>query len=262
MTASSATSTGANGSPRRSYTDRALKLVWGLSAARCNKCRQEVVAEATQQDRAVVLGKIAHIVGHSESGPRADSELSPPQRDEYSNLLLLCGTCHDLVDGQPNTFSCNSLRKMKADHEAWVRDRLAKAMPQVGFAELEILARALMNAPGTPVSVYTVTDPSLKMERNGLTSQIRHLLTMGMAKAREVENFVSQAASIDEEFPERLKSGFVAKYIEYRSQGIEGDGLFEALVQFAAGGTGDIKRTATGLAVLAYLFEKCEVFEP
>lgn len=259
---SNPTSTGTSGPPRRSYADRTLKLLWGLSAARCNRCRQEVVANATELDRAVVLGKIAHIAGHSNSGPRADSTMPSTQRDEYSNLLLLCGTCHDLVDGQPNTFACDSLRKMKLEHEAWVRDRLAKAMPQVGFAELEILAMALMNAPGMPVVNFAVTDPSLKMERNGLTSQIRHLLTMGMAKAREVENFVSQAASMDEEFPERLKAGFVTKYLDYRSQGVEGDGLFEALVQFAAGGTGDLKRTATGLAILAYLFEKCEVFEP
>lgn len=246
----------------RSYRDRTLKLIWGLSAARCNKCRVEVVAASTPQDRAAVLGKIAHIAGHSNAGPRANSAISASQRDEYSNLLLLCGTCHDLVDGQPNTYSCEVLRQMKLDHEAWVRECLAKAMPLVGFAELEILAKALMNAPGMPVTTYTVTDPSMKMERNGLTNQIRHLLTMGMAKAREVENFVSQAASMDDEYPERLKAGFVAKYTVYRSQGIEGDGLFEALVQFAAGGTGDIKRTATGLAVLAYLFEKCEVFEP
>lgn len=218
-------------------------------------------AEQTKVDDAVVLGKVAHIVAHSDSGPRCDPTMSFDARREYPNLLLLCGTCHDLVDGQPNTFTVQQLQDWKQQHEMWVRDGLAHEMPSVGFAELEILTRALLNAPESPVVEFTVTDPALKMQRNGLTQQIRHLLTMGLAKAKEVENFTAQMAEIDVDFPERLKAGFVARYSTFREEGLEGDALFESLVQFAAGGTRDLKRTATGLAVLAHLFEKCEVFE-
>jgi hypothetical protein len=248
----------------RSYSVRTLKLLWGLSAGRCNKasCRTELIAVATEHDRTLVLGKIAHIVAHSDTGPRCDTTMSVDARNEYPNLLLLCPTCHDLVDGQSNTFTIPDLQEWKRQHEGWVRERLAREMPSVGFAELEVLARALLNAPGAPVIQFSVTDPSLKMQKNGLTQQVRHLLTMGLAKAKEVENFVVQMSDIDAEFPERLKAGFVAKYTAYRAEGLDGDGLFEAMVQFAAGGNRDLKRTATGLAVLSHLFEKCEVFEP
>lgn len=249
-------------SPARQYSPRTLKLLFGFAAARCSKCRRDVVAEATSKDPAVVLGKIAHIVGHSDSGPRADPSFPTEQRNQYSNLLLLCGLCHDLVDAQDSTFTCAQLRRIKKEHEAWIRDKLAQAMPQIGFAELEVLSKGLLNAPAKPSISFTVTDPAKKMKRNGLSIEVKHSLTMGLAKAKEVEDFVCHMAAIDDSFPERLKAGFVTTYEEFRKKRLRGDSLFEALVQFAAGGSADFKRTATSLAVLAYLFEKCEVFKP
>ncbi|MBL9000185.1 MAG: hypothetical protein JNK25_03500 [Phycisphaerae bacterium] len=247
--------------PARRYSPKTIKLLFGFSAARCSKCRRDVVAEATAKDPAVVLGKIAHIVGHSDIGPRAEPTFAKGLRNQYPNLLLLCGLCHDLVDAQDSTFTCGQLRKLKKEHESWVRDKLAQAMPQIGFAELEVLSKGLLNAPSKPVTTFKVTDPAKKMKRNGLTSEVRHSLTMGLAKAREVEGFVSHMAAIDDSYPERLKAGFVANYENFRKKRLRGDSLFEALVQFAAGGSSDFKRTATSLAILAYLFEKCEVFE-
>ena len=58
----------------RSYRDKDLKLLWGLAAARCSfpECHVPCVAEDTGKDPTVVLGKIAHIVAHSDDGPRGD----------------------------------------------------------------------------------------------------------------------------------------------------------------------------------------------
>jgi hypothetical protein len=248
--------------PARRYSPKTIKLLFGFAAARCSKCKRDVVAEATSKDPAVVLGKIAHIVGHSDAGPRAEPSFPKAQRNQYPNLLLLCGLCHDLVDAQDSTFTCAQLRRFKQEHESWVRDKLAQAMPQIGFAELEVLSKGLLNSPAKPILTFKVTDPAKKMKRNGLTNEVKHSLTMGLAKAREVEGFVSHMAAVDDSYPERLKAGFVTKYEEFRKKRLRGDSLFEALVQFAAGGSSDFKRTATSLAVLAYLFEKCEVFEP
>jgi len=247
----------------RSYSDKTIKLVWGLSAARCcyPDCRVECVAEATKADAAAVLGKIAHIVGHSDNGPRSDPNMSKEERDDYPNLILLCGTHHDLVDGQPNTYTVNDLRTWKADHENWVKDSLADEMPQVGFAELEVTSKALLSKQSDPTSTFTVTPPADKMAKNLLTGRVHLLLQMGLANAREVEHFIQSMADMDPDFPERLKAGFVEQYEELRQQGYEGDALFEGLREFAAGGSRDFRRGAAGLAVLGYLFEKCEVFE-
>lgn len=126
-------------SPRRSYYDRDLKLLWGLAAARCAICRESLVAEASDRDREVVLGKMGHIYGHSSGGPRFDETKSDAFRKSYENLILVCGSHHDIVDGQESTYTVDDLKGIKTKHEAWVFSRLEQATPEIGFAELEVV---------------------------------------------------------------------------------------------------------------------------
>jgi hypothetical protein len=247
----------------RSYYDKDLKLLWGLAAARCSypDCRLACVVPSTDLDDSALIGKIAHIVAHGKKGPRADTTYPDNLRDTYENLILLCSNHHDLVDGQPNTFTVHDLRQWKADHETWVRVSLAREMPVVGFAELEIVTKAILSRPSKPNKSFRLLDPEQKMQRNQMTSKVRPYLEFGMSKAREVEKFVEQMAMIDPIFPERLRAGFIGKYIYLYSKDLRGDSLFEGLREFANGGSFDFLRQAAGLAVLTYLFEKCEVFE-
>jgi hypothetical protein len=67
---------------------------------------------------------------------------------------------------------------------------------------------------------------------------------------------------VDSQFPERLKAGFVKRYEECLAHEINGDALFETLHDFASSGSSNFERQAAGLALLCYLFQKCEVFEP
>lgn len=62
------------------------------------------------------IGKIAHIVAHSDSGPRADSSYPKEKRDTYENWILLCGIHHDLVDALDSDYTVTDLREMKRKH--------------------------------------------------------------------------------------------------------------------------------------------------
>ena len=248
----------------RKYPMSDVKLLWGLSAARCAfpGCRDECVEEATNKDGPVVLGKIAHIVAHSrEKGPRSDPLFPAEQLDRYENWILLCGRDHDIVDGQPNTYTVEDLRRWKTEHELWVRQRLSVEIPGVTFAELEVVTKGLLAANFQDDYSFALTNPREKMNRNGLTEKIDFLVKIGFSKVREVAEFVNFAGQMYPDFAEHLKSGFVKKYSEFKEQGVEGDALFEALHQFASGSSHDFRRQAAGLAVLMYLFEICEVFE-
>jgi len=113
-------------SSSRSYTDRTLKILWGRAAGRCAvpECRVELFADATDHDPIVVIGDIAHIEAASKRGPRANRRASAKERDTYENLILLCKNCHARLDGQKKTNTVEAIRKLKADHEAWVRASL------------------------------------------------------------------------------------------------------------------------------------------
>lgn len=63
--------------------------------------------------------ELAHIIGQKEDGPRGDRPLPLKQRDEYHNVLVLCPTCHTIVDKKETAhlFPDDLLLGWKAQHE-------------------------------------------------------------------------------------------------------------------------------------------------
>jgi hypothetical protein len=148
------------------------------------------------------------------------------------------------------------------EHEARVHEAVIGALPDVSFAELEVVTKAVISATApTPDSDLTLTDPKAKMLRNGMTEASSFVLSMGLAKAPEVRNFLQHMAIYDASFPDRLRAGFQTQYWRLRADGLVGDGLFDALCDFACKHTSDNRLRAASLAVVAYLFEACDVFE-
>lgn len=247
----------------RSYSAADIKKLWGLSAARCNHpdCRRVCVEPGTDVDKATArIGRIAHIVASSDNGPRGDPSFPEADRDKYENTILLCANDHDVVDGQPNTYTIAILKDWKVRHEKWVAESLQFSMSRVTFKELEEVCFHIMSDPAPPETDLRLTDPSTKMDKNGLTGAIRGLLDMGLARTDVVQAFIQQRVDVDFEFPERLKAGFLAEYYVLYNAGERGDSLFHGLRTFASGDGTDFTRDAAGLAVLCYLFQTCEVF--
>jgi hypothetical protein len=166
------------------------------------------------------------------------------------------------VDAQAATFSVETLRRWKSEHEAWVFSRLEQATPGIGFAELEVVCNVLLDAVGHPSDQFVPTAPHKKMQKNGLTDSLLRKLQLGLSMFNEVEAFIQGAGRLNPQFPERLKAGFVGRFNDFSAHDVRGDALFEALQDFASAGNPKFERQAAGLAVLCYLFQKCEVFEP
>ena len=64
------------------------------------------------------FAEMAHIVAFSSSGPRGESELSSDERNDISNLMLLCPTCHKLIDDNAELYTVDTLKEFKRYHEA------------------------------------------------------------------------------------------------------------------------------------------------
>ncbi len=107
---------------------RTRQILWGKAGAICTfpDCRRRLVRDATQNDREVLVGEIAHVVAQSPGGPRRDVEVPGGDIDGYANLILLCHEHHELVDQQHHTYSVERLLQFKFDHEEWVRIRLSR----------------------------------------------------------------------------------------------------------------------------------------
>ena len=248
---------------RRYYTPADLALLWSSSGGLCGfpECPVICVQPANDNDPSATIGRIAHIEAHSDSGPRANPNLPHQDRDLYENLILLCATHHALVDAQANTYTIEMLRTWKTAQEARYSDFLAKAMPHITFAELEAITNVLVNGEQLPLSPITVIPPQDKMARNGLTGQSILWFNMGLLQIQQVEDYVETMGSVDRTFVRRLTSGFIGEYQQQRRAGLQGDALFAAMFRFSTHGRTEFQYQSAGLAVLVYLFERCEVFE-
>src|SRR5262245_18903511 len=88
---------------RVSLPDYVIAYVWARAAGRCAflGCNAAVWMDVLTTKEANV-GKLAHIVAASPDGPRGDPIESPKLAKDPSNLMLLCGAHHDLVDSKQN----------------------------------------------------------------------------------------------------------------------------------------------------------------
>ena len=102
--------------------------------------------------------------------------------------------------------------------------------------------------------------PAGKLEANALSENVRLLLIIGARKSKLVSKLF--ASWHDPELGDRIARAFRSRYEELRSQSAAADEIFHELWKFAGGGTQQgIEKEAAVLAVLAFLFEECEIFE-
>lgn len=141
------------------------------------------------------------------------------------------------------------------------QESLVSAMTAITFRELDMVTQGILCMPVPTTANYSVLQPIEKMLKNELTSAIQLRLMTGVIQARMVGGFVENMVNVIPDFPERLKAGFVKEYQRLRAAGFKGDALFNALHEFSCNRSLDYDFKAAGLAVLYYLFEKCEVFE-
>ena len=138
---------------------------------------------------------------------------------------------------------------------------LVSAMTNITFTELDIVTKGIIGMPIPPDINFSLTNPLQKMFNNQITERAKSRLMTGLIQSTMVSNFVDNMVNVIPDFPERLKVGFVTEYQRLQAIGLEGNALFYALDEFSCNGSSDYDLKAAGLAVLYYLFEKCEVFE-
>jgi hypothetical protein len=109
-----------------SITDRTRKILWGRSGNLCAYWRRVLVENGTDLSDESVVGDECHIIGEKPGAARGHLGVGRKDLDEYDNLILLCKVHHKLVDDQPETYPVDKLRAMKAAHELWVKEKLAR----------------------------------------------------------------------------------------------------------------------------------------
>ena len=116
----------ANSESRLDPSERTKIAVWAAAAGRCTFCNR-LVLENDDLGEPVPIGELAHNVGWGETSPRGSSDLTPEERRQPENLLLLCRTCHKPIDqgGVIGRYTVEALAALKRDHEQRIRELTA-----------------------------------------------------------------------------------------------------------------------------------------
>ena len=109
-------------------SQKSIKILWANAAGLCAfpECRERL-AMSESDKQAHTIGEMAHICGDKPGSNRHDPNQSADERDDYSNLILLCPTHHRTIDQKENEerYPVDLLKQMKTEHEAFVLARLA-----------------------------------------------------------------------------------------------------------------------------------------
>ena len=134
-----------------------------------------------------VIGQMAHIVAQQRQGPRGRSLMSDTDRDKTSNLILLCGKHHKVIDDHPHVYSVQILRQMKADHERRITEATRRPEPLAPKPlVLETVHSTLLRLSQIPKFVYSA--PCDYGERQ--KQEVAKLLNYGVASHDEYTPFL------------------------------------------------------------------------
>jgi len=104
------------------------------------------------------------------------------------------------------------------------------------------------------------TVPAEKLEYNLLSEDVKGLIQLGMGRSPQVEQYFWRHG--DPTYRDETAEGFHQKYLELKRNGRNPDDVFTGLQRYAGGSElNSPQHQSAVLAVLAYFFEACDIFE-
>ena len=104
------------------------------------------------------IGEMAHVFAASDKGPRAASGLSIHERSAYENLILLCPSCHAIVDKAPTDYPDILMIGWKRSHV----DLIAAAFGAIRYSSRRAAREAIEPLLSDSLSILTEYGPNNK----------------------------------------------------------------------------------------------------
>ncbi|WGL97348.1 HNH endonuclease signature motif containing protein [Arsenophonus sp. aPb] len=104
-------------SVRRSIPSNTKLRLFSESGGHCQhpRCLKPLFPVDMGGDRHIA--EMAHVIPHGETGPRHEQRPSEEfEADSFENLILLCPTCHTIIDKAPDSYPRSMLLDWKRNH--------------------------------------------------------------------------------------------------------------------------------------------------
>lgn len=154
------------------------------------------------------IEELAHIIGQKEKGPRGDDDLPLSERDEFDNIILLCPTCHTIVDKSPHLYPKETVKKWKTNHEESIKNLFCSPL----FLTREEARSYVKPLFAENRSIYEEFGPSSQnAEEKQMATEIeweRQAIKRIIPNNRKIESVVDQNAKLLTEEEYRLFTRF------------------------------------------------------
>lgn len=190
--------------------------------------------------------------------------------DDLDGMSPLVATKIAELNARSDDIECSAwgIEQLRAEfaelHEA---DRVAilgpaltpNAFLSIGAESLKPLIEALGHQRPDPAAEVRAV-PAGKIYANELLEPQVEFLKLGSARAPLVENYLTNAFVIPAH-ADAVAESVSERYVQLRSDGLESAEIFDRMVAWVSGGSIDSNSLAHALAILAYFFERCHIFE-
>ena len=105
---------------RTAINDYIKLTLWGIAAGRCELCNCPLYEDGTF-GVAGNFAEVAHIHSVSLGGPRNVRSMTDDEKNDISNLMLLCERHHHMIDANPEDYPDDFLIEQKKRHEKRVQ---------------------------------------------------------------------------------------------------------------------------------------------
>lgn len=114
--------------------------------------------------------------------------------------------------------------------------------------------------PETDSLEFTIAIVSpTKLEKNRLPEEVADFLKIGRKKEVLVQQYFDRHCQPN--FGEKIAQAFQEKYQALKAMPMLSYDIFSVLQEFAGGMRGTPQRQSAVLAIISYLFERCDIFE-
>jgi hypothetical protein len=160
----------------------------------------------------------------------------------------------------PGEIAARMLRANRADLVDLFGEPIHEVdLEQLGFADIKVIVDHLEKQPvQAPYDIRPV--PADKLAANSLSEEVADFLRVGMRKSALVGSFFRTFHDVT--LGDRTAQAFKTEYSRLKGEGHVPDSILFRLLDFTLGPVRQPQpREAAALAVLAYLFEQCDIFE-
>lgn len=129
----------------------------------------------------------------------------------------------------------------------------------VSLEDIKPLLDELARVDPDPLAENIAPPSPRKLEKNGLSDEAASMLRLGRQRQQKVAEYFDKTAWPD--VGERIAEAFRKRYADLKAMPFaNAEWTFGQLAAFA-GMAGEPKRQAAALSILAYFFERCDIFE-